>query len=79
MPRFFFNGCSQNQMYLDPEGTALPNLAAAMVEAALVAREIMAEELRYGPMTPGRSIDITAEDGQVLATVAFADCLYRDP
>lgn len=75
MPRFFFHTRSQDQTYLDPDGTDLPDLAAAMAEAALSAREIMADELRHGPLTLGRRFDIASEDGHVLATVAFHDCL----
>lgn len=77
MPRFFFHSRLLDQTYLDPEGMDLPDLAAAVAEAVLSAREMMADELRHGPLTLGRSFDITSEDGQVLASVAFADCLQR--
>jgi hypothetical protein len=76
MPRFFFN--DRSQPFLDPEGVELPDLTAALVEAAVSARQLMADELRHGQIIPGRHITITAEDGQVLATVAFADCLFLD-
>jgi predicted regulator of Ras-like GTPase activity (Roadblock/LC7/MglB family) len=79
MPRFFLHNRSQDQTYLDPDGTNLPDLAAALAEAVLSAREMMADELRHGSLTPGRSFDIAGEDGHVLATVAFHDCLYRAP
>lgn len=77
MPRFFFQSRFQDQTYLDPEGSDLPDLTAAMAEATRSAREMMADELRRGPLTPGCSFDIVGEDGVVLATVAFHDCLYE--
>lgn len=77
MPLFFFHHRCQDETYLDPDGTDLPDLAAALTEAVLSAREMMAEELRHGPLTPGHSFDIADEDGHILAAVTFDDCLYR--
>ena len=37
---------------------------------------MMADELRCDPLTLGRIFDIVGEDGAVLATIAFHDCLY---
>ena len=76
---FFFHCSLQDQIYLDPEGTGLPDLAATVAEAVLSAREMMADELRHGPMTRGRSFDIVGEDRQVLLAIACHDCLYRTP
>jgi hypothetical protein len=76
MPRFFFHCRNQDQTYLDPEGSDLPDLASALAEVTRSAREMMADELRHGPLTPGRSFDIVGDDGAVLATIAFHDCLY---
>ena len=45
-------------------------------EATRSAREMMADELRRGPLTPGRSFDIVGDQGAVLATIVFHDCLY---
>lgn len=79
MPRFFFSNRHRDQTYLDPEGSDLSDLATAMAEAARSAREMMADELRRGPLTPGRSVDIVGDDGAVLATIAFHARLYRSP
>lgn len=79
MPHFFFHNRNQDQTYLDPEGSDLPDLAAAMAEATRSAREMMADELRRGPLTPGRNFDIVGDGGALLATIAFHDCLYRSP
>jgi hypothetical protein len=76
MPRFFFN--DRSQPFLDPEGVELPDLASALVGAAVSARQLIADELRHGPVVRGRHLTITAEDGQLLATVALADCLFLD-
>ena len=53
----------------------LSDLAAALAEVTRSAREMMADELRRDPLTLGRSFDIVGEDGAVLATIAFHDCL----
>jgi hypothetical protein len=79
MPRFFFHSRNQDQTHLDPDGAELPSLTMAMAEAVLSAREMMADELRRGPLTLGRSFDIADEDGHVLTTIAFHDCLYQAP
>ena len=76
MPRFFFHIRHQDQTVPDPEGSDLPDLATAVAEATRSARELMADELRHGPLTPGRSFEIVGDDGAVLATVAFQDCLH---
>jgi hypothetical protein len=62
MPRFFFNNRHRDRRYLDPAGSDLPDLAAAMAEATRSTREMMADELRRGPLTPGRSFDIVGDD-----------------
>ena len=76
MPRFFFHSRLQGQTYLDPEGSDLPDLTAALAEATRSARDITADELRRGPLTPGRSFVIVGDEGAVLATIAFHDFLY---
>lgn len=68
---------NKTETYIDPEGADFPDLPAAVDEAAGAARDIMANDLRSGPMEADRAIDVAADDGQVLATVAFHDCLYR--
>jgi hypothetical protein len=50
-----------------------------VTEAVASAQEVLADELRHGPLTSNRSFDITDEHGRVLATVALDDCLHQTP
>lgn len=69
MSRFYFQIRSGDQFVSDDEGVDLPNFDAAMAEAVLSAREIIAETIRNGDPVPDDVIEITDEAGTVLGAV----------
>ena len=78
MPRFRFHVYNDDITH-DREGKEVPDLAAAVVEAAMSAREIMADELRLnGEITLGHWIEIEDEDGE-LTVLAFRDAVKIRP
>jgi hypothetical protein len=61
----------------DPEGTELPDLAAARREALLAAREILAHAIKQARDDVPLHILITDASGQVLDTVHLAEVLPK--
>jgi hypothetical protein len=72
MPRFYFNVRDGETVYLDNEGTELDDLEAAVAEAHKDILYIYNEMLLPGAFD-GQRIEVVDEQGQVVATVAFAD------
>ncbi len=58
MPLFYFDVRDGEFLAKDPEGTELPDIEAALVEAQRVARELAIEDLKQGIPIDGRLIEI---------------------
>jgi hypothetical protein len=59
----------------DVEGEQLNNLAAAHLKAIDYARDLAAAAVRQGRLDLKHRIDVENEDGEVLASVTFADAI----
>lgn len=75
MPRFFFHIRDGATLIEDPDGSDLPDLAAAHEEAVQGARSILAEKLKAGEVIDGQRFEITSEDGVVLAILPFKNVI----
>ena len=75
MARYFFNIRDGKTLIEDPDGTDLPNLDAARVEALAAARDILAERLRADQIVDGQRFEIMDEHGTLLDVVKFRDAM----
>ena len=57
----------------DREGEDFDSLQAALIEARLAAREIMAEDVRKGQIDDSRQFEIVDAQGQLVARIPFSD------
>jgi hypothetical protein len=62
-------------LILDPEGTEMPDLDAALTEAERSARELLADLLKSGSVLDGQMFEISDADGTVLARLPFRNVL----
>ena len=74
MPRFYFHVRDGERSYHDHEGSELTDLEHALSEARKDIQYIYNEMLLTGPFSSQR-IDVVDEEGNILASVAFADVL----
>ena len=82
MARFFFHQQTRTSRIDDPEGSDLPDLAAARGEAVRAARQLLAAALLEGVDPLGVGFEISDEWGCNLLYVAFRDVLppsFCDP
>jgi len=75
MPRYFFHIRTSEGIIRDPDGTVLPDLAAARVEAELSARDLLADLLRQGITLDGQMFEISDDNDQVLDRLPFRSVL----
>jgi hypothetical protein len=75
VPRFYFHIIDGTTTILDPDGSELPDLAAARAEALQSARHLLADKLRAGEVVDGQKFEIRDGDGRLLATVPFRDAI----
>ena len=75
MQRFFFNFLSGDLMAQDPEGTELANLEDAKQMALASAREVLANNIKSGSVTPLVAVIVTDESGKELLTIRAKDIL----
>jgi hypothetical protein len=75
MPRYFFNIRSADGVLRDPDGTELPDLDAARVEAEHSARDLLANILRQGGELNGQVFEIADDRGKVLERLPFRSVL----
>jgi hypothetical protein len=75
MPRFFFRARKGEDLLPDPEGTDLPDLAAARAEAVASFQQLAPERAHGGSLSDVQTLEISDEAGQVLAIVSFHDAL----
>jgi hypothetical protein len=71
MPRFFLHIRNGEEFIVDPDGSELPDLAAAKALAILGAREILAENLVSGETLDGQQIEIYDEKDTLLEIIPF--------
>jgi hypothetical protein len=65
-----------NKLEIDPDGTELPDLQAARVEALKVAHELMIEVSDLGDEA---AIEIADGDGHPLLSVRFSEAVRSKP
>lgn len=76
MPRYFLHIQNGTELVQDPDGQEFDDVAAAELEAAQCARELMADCLRSGqPLGLGRAMVICDEAGAIVARVSFASAI----
>jgi hypothetical protein len=77
MQRFYFNILSEAGLVEDLEGTELPDLEAARLEAIEDARQLMSDAVRIGYDIAARSVEVRNEAGEMVLLVPFAEALKR--
>jgi hypothetical protein len=75
MPRFFFHIRDGDELIEDPDGSVLPDLEAARVEAIEGARAIVAAKVLAGKLIDGQKFEITDESGNTLDLIPFKSAL----
>jgi hypothetical protein len=74
--RYFFHVRDRRGLIRDDEGSELPDLAAAQIEAWLSARDFAMEDLKRGGPVLIREIEIEDEKGRVLGTMPVLNILH---
>lgn len=72
MPRYYFKIHRGDQVVPDLEGTHLPSPTAARNEAAAIARELLAERLRFDAPQVREAVETLDEHGQRIGLVEYA-------
>jgi hypothetical protein len=75
MTRYFFHMRDRDVLVRDPDGSELSDLVAAIGEAKLGARAIMAADIEHGRPVRPIAIEITDAAEQVLKIVTFREVL----
>ena len=75
MTRYFFHIRSRTERIKDREGADFDTLPAALTEARLAAREILAEDMRKGQIDETRIFEIVDEQGQLVARLPFSEAI----
>ncbi|WP_394802013.1 DUF6894 family protein [Rhizobium halophilum] len=74
MPKFFFH--LRDETFLeDPDGSELPDLAAALASAKEDVRSLISERVRSGRLVGPAIMFIADETGADLASVSFKEVL----
>lgn len=72
MPLYYLHIRTGNKLEVDPDGTELPDLDAALAEAMKVARELVGEVADLGR---DAVIEIADGSGETIIAVPFADAV----
>ena len=75
MPLFYLHQHTRRSRIDDPEGSDLPDLATAHLEAIRAARQLLAAAVLKGAAPAGVGFEISDEAGCSLLYVAFRDVL----
>jgi hypothetical protein len=79
VPLYFFPIVLRCQRIPDEEGTELPSLDAARLEALQDARGLMSSAILDGrDISGGGRIEVLDENGQLLLTIPFAEAITPD-
>jgi hypothetical protein len=73
MPTFYFNIITANEVIEDREGTDLPDIQAARIEAIEDARLLMSQSILLGNDVSGRSVQIIDDQGEVVLLLPFTE------
>lgn len=79
MQTYYFHLRDGTDVLLDPDGRALPSLAAVAGAALLEARAIISAEAKGGRISLNQSIDVEDEAGQVVHSLPFAEAVQIKP
>ncbi len=74
MPRYFFHA-HDRLIALDDEGIELPDVAAALALAEHSARDLAVQECKLGSLHLADRIEVTDDDGTIIAKVTIADVI----
>jgi hypothetical protein len=72
MPLYYLHIRNGDKLEVDPDGTELPDLGAALTEALKVARELVDEVADLGR---DAVIEVADGSGETILTVPFSDAL----
>jgi hypothetical protein len=77
LPHYYLHIRTLDGRCEDPEGEELPSINLAIAAAAESAREVLIERLKRHECADGQGsrIEITDEEGTVLAVVEFSDAV----
>jgi hypothetical protein len=75
MARFYFHFLEGTSLATDDEGIELPDLSAAVREAELAARELLAEAIKAKKARVPEAVVITDHSGERLHTIPLAAVL----
>jgi len=75
MPRYFFHQVTRAGTVHDLEGTDLPDLEHARLDAVRDARHLMSDSIRCGRDISSRLIQICDEAGKVQLILRFLDAV----
>lgn len=76
MAKYFFNIREGEHLTLDEEGMELPTLDAAIREAEVSGRELLADMVRDEQPLDGQAIEITNTDGTILRRVRLKSLFW---
>ena len=74
MSRYFFN-VYDDIIAVDEEGTELPNLAAARLQALHGARDLICEQVRHGYFVLSHWIEVKDEQDEQVLTLTFREAV----
>jgi hypothetical protein len=75
MPRFYINFLSGGRVAKDDQGIECATLEDARKMALASAREVLADNIKWGSKTPVEAVIIMSESGQELMTIQAKDVL----
>ena len=75
MPHYFFHIRNRYGRIEDLEGSDFNTLQAALAEARLSAREILADDLRKGRRDEARLFELEDIGGRLVARLSFSEAL----
>jgi hypothetical protein len=79
MPRYFFNIVVRRRKAIpDPEGDELAGDKEALEHAAMVARDMLSNSIRYKRGLEHWSFEITNGAGRHVGVVPFSEILFKD-
>lgn len=78
MPKFYFHVRDGDQVIEDREGIDMPGNKDAEAEARHAARELLAEQLRFGSKLDDRAFEIMNDRGEKVLSLPFRSVLHLD-
>ena len=78
MPKFYFNVRDGDEVIEDREGIDMPCSDAAEAEATQAARELLAEQLKFGSMLDAKEFEILDDKREKVLSLPFRSVLRLD-